>query len=195
MSFAPSNPSIIYLGTSGAGVYKSINGAFTWAPVGLSGQSVWSLAVDPTNPDKVYAAVNSAGGVKTSQNGGLTWQDMPVGTLNVYSLVFSTSTPASLYAGTNAGLYQWVNGSGWVFRGLSGATVTTLAVRSTTPDYLYVGTTLGSYTYVIYSQAWVNGPAELVSQSVQAINFDLNNPSKGYFNTSALGVLLAQIAQ
>ena len=193
MAFAPSNPSIVYLGTSGDGVYKSVNGAVTWAPAGLSGQSVWSLAVDPTNPDKVYAAMNAAGGVKASQNGGLSWQDLSVGTLNVYSLAFSSSTLASLFAGTNNGLYQWVNGSGWVFRGYAGVSVTALAARSTTSDYLYVGTTLGSYTYVVSSQAWVNGPPVLANQTVQAINFDLNEPLKGYFSTSALGVLLAQI--
>ncbi len=193
MSFAPSNPNIAYLGTSGAGVYKSINGAVTWASAGLPGQSIWSLAVDPTNPAKVYAAVNAAGGVKVSQDGGSVWQDLPIGTLEVYALAFSASAPASLYAGTNSGLYQWVNGQGWVYRGLAGIKVTALATRSTSPYFLYVGTAQGAYTFVEGSGAWTNGPTELSNHTIQAINFDLNNPMKGYFSTATLGILLAQI--
>jgi hypothetical protein len=194
MAFAPSNPGIVYLGTSGSGVYKSINGAVTWSPAGLAGQSIWSLAVDPTDPAKVYAAVNAAGGVKFSQDGGGIWQDLPVGTLEVYSLAFSSSTPARLYAGTNGGLYQWDGGTTWVIRGLEGIKVTVLAARSISPNLLYVGTAQGAYTFFENSNTWTNGPTELLGHTLQAINFDLNNPLKGYFSTTNQGVLLAQLA-
>jgi len=195
MSFAPSNPNIAYLGTSGAGVYKSLNGTVAWASAGLTGQSIWSLAVDPTNPAKVYAAVNVAGGVKVSQDGGSVWQDLSIGTLEVYALAFSSSAPASLYAGTSGGLYQWVDGPGWVYRGLAGVKVTTLAARSISPNFLYVGTEQGTYTFVEGSGAWMNGPTELSNRTIQAINFDLNDPMKGYFSTNTQGILLAQIAR
>jgi photosystem II stability/assembly factor-like uncharacterized protein len=195
ISFAPSNPNIAYLGTSGAGVYKSLNGTVAWASAGLTGQSIWSLAVDPTNPAKVYAAVNVAGGVKVSQDGGSVWQDLSIGTLEVYALAFSSSAPASLYAGTSGGLYQWVDGPGWVYRGLAGVKVTTLAARSISPNFLYVGTEQGTYTFVEGSGVWMNGPAELSNHTIQAINFDLNEPLKGYFSTNTQGILLAQIAR
>jgi hypothetical protein len=41
----------------------------------------------------------------------------------------------------------------------------------------------------------MNGPTELSNRTIQAINFDLNDPMKGYFSTSAQGILLAQIAR
>jgi photosystem II stability/assembly factor-like uncharacterized protein len=195
MSFAPSNPVIIYLGTSGSGVYKSINGAVSWSPAGLAGQSIWSLAVDPNNPNKVYAAINAAGGIKFSQDGGGVWQDLPIGNLEVYSLAFSSSAPPKLYAGTNWGLYQWDDVMGRVNRGLEGIKVTALTARSMSPNFLYVGTEQGTYTFLEDSGAWMNGPSELLGHTIQTINFDLNNPLKGYFSTNNQGVLLAQIAR
>jgi ligand-binding sensor domain-containing protein len=115
--------------------------------------------------------------------------------LEVYALAFSSSAPAGLYAGTSSGLFQWVNGTGWVNRGLTGIKVTALAARSISPNYLYVGTEQGTYTFVEGSSAWMNGPTELSNRTIQAINFDLNDPMKGYFSTNTQGILLAQIAR
>jgi hypothetical protein len=115
--------------------------------------------------------------------------------LEVYALAFSSSAPASLYAGTSGGLYQWVDGPGWVYRGLAGVKVTTLATRSISPNFLYVGTEKGTYTFVEGSGVWMNGPTELSNYTIQAINFDLNEPLKGYFSTNTQGILLAQIAR
>ena len=193
MSFALSNPNIAYLGTSGAGVYKSSNGAASWSPAGLTGLSIWSLAVDPINPNLVYAAVDAPGGVKVSHDGGATWEDLPIGTLKVYSMAFSTSSPATLYAGTSWGLYQWVENFGWLNRGLAGKNVTVIAAHPSIPDTIYVGTDNGTYTYLEYGGTWSEGPAVLLGHTIQAINFDLNNIVKGYFSTSTQGVLLAQI--
>jgi len=58
---------------------------------------------------------------------------------------------------------------------------------------LYVGTEQGTYTYFEGSGTWMNGPTELSNHIIQAINFDLNNPMKGYFSTATQGILLAQI--
>jgi len=193
MSFAPSNPNIVYLGTAGAGIYKSSDGAASWSPAGLTGQSIWSLAVDPVDPKLVYTATDTPGGVKVSHDDGIVWEDLSIGTLKVYSLVFSNSFPATLYAGTSSGLYQWVEGFGWVNRGLAGKNVTVIATRSSNPNTLYIGTDDGTYTYDKNSYAWITGPAELLGHTIQAINFDLNHDVKGYFSTSAQGVLLAQI--
>lgn len=193
MSFAPANPNVVYLGTSGAGVYKSSNGAVSWSPTGLTGLSIWSLAVDPIYPSLVYAATDAPGGVKVTYDGGISWEELPIGTLKVYSLAFSTSSPATLYAGTSSGLYQWSEKSGWLFRGLAGKNVTVIAAHPSIPNTIYAGTDNGTYTYVEYNGAWFLGPTDLLGHTIQAINFDLNNIVKGYFSTSTQGVLLAQI--
>jgi photosystem II stability/assembly factor-like uncharacterized protein len=92
ISVAPSNPSVIYVGTGeadfrsnltyGNGVYKSTDGGSTWKNIGLTAsQHISRIAIDPQNPDTVFvAAMGSAygpsaeRGVFRSTDGGSTWQ-------------------------------------------------------------------------------------------------------------------------
>ncbi|HNI11410.1 MAG TPA: glycoside hydrolase, partial [bacterium] len=65
---APSDPNILYVGSGeglqrpdlsvGDGVYKSTDAGKTWKHTGLrDGQQIGGLAIDPENPDRVFAAV------------------------------------------------------------------------------------------------------------------------------------------
>ena len=92
ISVAPSNPSVIYVGTGeadfrsnltyGNGIYKSTDGGSTWKNIGLAAsRHVSRIAIDPHNPDVVFvAAMGSAygpgaeRGVFRSTDGGSTWQ-------------------------------------------------------------------------------------------------------------------------
>jgi hypothetical protein len=75
MCFSPAVPQIVYLGTGGSGVYKSINGGLNWQPAGLPGETIQSLAVDVSDPDLVYAATASPGSLKISVDGGEMWSE------------------------------------------------------------------------------------------------------------------------
>src|SRR5262245_56388884 len=68
IAVAPSNPNIIYVGSGeglhrpdvsiGNGVYKSTDAGKTWTHVGLrDAQQIPQIAVDPKNPNRVFAAV------------------------------------------------------------------------------------------------------------------------------------------
>src|SRR5678815_1256655 len=82
LAVSPSNPSIVYAGvtsrtggfgpTNTTGIYKSTDGGSNWTRSGLVGTRLLSLAVDPTDPNKVYAGTNSSGLYK-STDGGATW--------------------------------------------------------------------------------------------------------------------------
>ena len=57
LAIDPTNPSIVYDGTGGDGLYKSIDGGDTWAPA--NGRlplplSVESIAEDPSAPNTLY---------------------------------------------------------------------------------------------------------------------------------------------
>jgi photosystem II stability/assembly factor-like uncharacterized protein len=58
------------------GVYKSIDGGVSWTRknVGLSNLNLHSIAVDPTNSNRVFAGTQW-GGVFRSDNGGDTWRN------------------------------------------------------------------------------------------------------------------------
>src|SRR5262245_52548863 len=91
IAVAPSDPDVVYVGTGeglhrpdlsvGDGVYRSIDGGATWTHVGLDdAQQIPQLAVDPKDPNRVFAAVlghpygpSAERGVFRSLDGGRTW--------------------------------------------------------------------------------------------------------------------------
>ncbi len=91
ISIAPSDPSIIWVGTGepnnrqsaswGAGVYKSLDGGVTWQHMGLDEtQAIGRVVIDPHDPNTVYIAAlgglwnaNPERGVYKTTDGGKTW--------------------------------------------------------------------------------------------------------------------------
>jgi photosystem II stability/assembly factor-like uncharacterized protein len=98
---APSNPSIIYVGTGepdirsqhsyGNGMYKSTDEGKTWSHIGLEdSEHIGRVAIDPTNPNRVFVAAlghvynpNPERGLYRSIDGGKTWK----------KVLASTTTP------------------------------------------------------------------------------------------------------
>ncbi len=92
IAVAPSNPQIIYVASGeglqrpdlsvGDGIYKSTDAGKTWTHLGLrDGQQIPALAVDPRDPNRLFAAVlghpygpNQERGIFRSTDGGTTWQ-------------------------------------------------------------------------------------------------------------------------
>src|SRR5712671_1954490 len=92
LALAPSNPSIIYVGTGvntifadssyGDGIYKSIDGGANWQPVGLNdARHIGRILIDPRNPDVVLVAAmghssgpNEERGAFRTTDGGRTWK-------------------------------------------------------------------------------------------------------------------------
>lgn len=94
IAIAPSNPQIIYAGTGeangsatdgayfGDGIYRSNDAGDTWTNVGLpESNHIGRIAVDPTNPDRVFVAAtgqlygkNDERGIYRTTNGGTTWE-------------------------------------------------------------------------------------------------------------------------
>src|ERR1700736_811431 len=92
IAVAASDPNVIYVGSGeglhrpdlsvGDGIYKSTDAGKTWTHLGLrDGQQIPQLAVDPRDPNKVFAAVaghpygpNKERGVYRSTDGGQNFQ-------------------------------------------------------------------------------------------------------------------------
>ena len=69
----PATPSNVYAAT-GAGIYKSPDGAATWISInsGLLDPNVNAVVMAPGNPNVLFAATNSVG-IFRSLNGGSFW--------------------------------------------------------------------------------------------------------------------------
>lgn len=118
IAVAPSDPNILYVGSGegqhrpdlsvGDGIYKSTDAGKTWTHLGLrDGQQIPGLAVDPSNPNRVFAAVlghpygpNAERGVYRSLDGGNTWQQVLFKDENTgaYSVAIDPSQPQTVYA-------------------------------------------------------------------------------------------------
>jgi len=92
IAVAPSEPNVVYVASGeglrrpdlsvGDGIYKSSDAGKTWQHLGLrDGQQIPALAVDPRDPNRLFAAVlghpygpNEERGIYRSSDGGATWK-------------------------------------------------------------------------------------------------------------------------
>ena len=143
---APSNPNVIYVGTGeglhrpdlsvGNGIYKSADAGKTWTHCWVSeNQQIGKLAVDPTNENRVFAAVlghpyaaSKERGVYRTLDGGKTWTqvffiDENTGAIQVEidpanpQIIFADLWQSQLgpwensqWNGPNSGLYKSTDG-------------------------------------------------------------------------------------
>ena len=100
----PSNLLVVYAGSWGSGVFKSLDGGLTWNSYnfGLTNLYINSLAIDPTHPSTIYAGTYHSQ-VYKSQDAGNSWvwsgsgmQEQAV----VYTIAVDPFEPSTIYAGT-----------------------------------------------------------------------------------------------
>jgi photosystem II stability/assembly factor-like uncharacterized protein len=133
----PKDPKTLYVGTQGTTVYRSRDGGETWKeltpaePEGFCRMGfptrVIRLALDPTNPNEIYAGLE-VGGVLRSLDGGDTWESCNGGLLELakearfkskigsdtenegmmdtHSLVVSAAKPGTIFLANRMGLFK-----------------------------------------------------------------------------------------
>ncbi|MCB0615349.1 MAG: hypothetical protein KDC75_18655 [Phaeodactylibacter sp.] len=135
IDIAPSNPSVIYVGTGeanagggtlaydGVGVYKSTDGGSTWQPAGLPASgSTGRVAVHPTDPDRVYVAAmgrlfgnNPERGIYRTTDGGQHWEQVLYlnDSTGGIDLALHPTQPDTLYAA----MWERTRGPGFYYYG------------------------------------------------------------------------------
>jgi hypothetical protein len=189
MTFAPTEPQIAYLGTAGAGVYKSVDGGMSWFPSGLNGETIQSLAVDPFDANLVYAATTTPGSLKFSPDGGSIWLDatLPV---TFYTLSTTSSLPGILFAGTSSGLYLYQSGA-WTQLALEDQTITSILVDPLHPERIFAGTSNnGAFYSADGGISWKVVDQNLAGHTIQTINLDPLYPNITYWGTKTHGIYL-----
>ncbi|MFH0894412.1 MAG: T9SS type A sorting domain-containing protein [Bacteroidota bacterium] len=151
IAIAPTNPSVMYLGTSDGdagdtysiGVLKSTDGGITWNTTGLNwamnfSRRISRILVHPTDENIVLAATSN--GIWKTTDGGTTWNIARSG--NFKDMEFKPGNPAIVYAcGTT--LYRSSN-NGTTFSNLTNFSLPSnisrlaIAVTEANSSYLYI---------------------------------------------------------
>lgn len=128
LALDPSGSGVLYAIGSGSGVYRSGDAGATWsgvsdsslAPHALAG----GLAVDPKNPQVLYAAGSDLASVYKSVNGGASWwrytSGIAGGTVAVWFVTVDPANSLVLYAAGAGGVLKSTNGGASWFKANSG---------------------------------------------------------------------------
>lgn len=178
IAIAPSDPNVIYVGSGeglrrpdlsvGDGIYRSADAGRTWTHLGLrDGQQIPDLAIDPRDPNRIFAAVlghpygpNGERGIYRSLDGGKNWQQVlfknedtggsavaidPTRPQVVYATLWQERLgpweDRNQFQGTGGGLFKSTDGGNtWhaLTRGLpENTSQVNLAICASQPDRVY----------------------------------------------------------
>ena len=164
----PTNPAVLYAGSDFVGAYKSIDAGSSWTPisVGLPYASVASIAVDPTQPSRVFAANNyfvpeigtSGGTILRSEDGGASWSPSNLGLPDIQFrvvLIDSDSTATVWAASVGAGLFRSDDGGDhWATANDGLDDLSVIALLRLPTEILAGASTLGVFRRPLSGGAW-----------------------------------------
>jgi hypothetical protein len=194
---------------SSGGVFTSSNAGNYWGrtSAGLLHPQVYSLAIDPLSPNRIYAGTGH--GVARSNDGGETWQPglqaqptadglaPPIAIGSILALAVNPISSSMLYAGTSEGVYQSLDGgTSWSLNS-TGLVVSpfvpfplvqAIAVDPVTPRLLYASTYAGVFSSTNAATNWVAVNSGLNNADVPALAIDPQAPATLYAATFGGGV-------
>ncbi|SHJ48998.1 Por secretion system C-terminal sorting domain-containing protein [Aquimarina spongiae] len=106
----PANQQIIYAGSPGGGIWKSVDAGQSWEPKGdqMVNMSIWAIAIDPNNTNVVYLG-NGAGQIMKSTNAGNSWSEI-YQVNGVPRTILISPAGSRIFIGTTKSLYRSTNG-------------------------------------------------------------------------------------
>ncbi len=134
----PDDANVVWAAMAGSGIAKTEDGGKSWANLSsdIDNKLLTTLALDMSNPDRLYAGVMEQG-VYGSEDGGITWSPIARG-MNpnevIRAIVVDPLRPNVLYAGAEgSGVYVSEDyGKNWILMndGLSNRSVLDLGISS-----------------------------------------------------------------
>jgi hypothetical protein len=209
LALDPDDSRILYAGTSGGGVFKSVNGGVTWQAVnrGLSEYQILALAVAPgQTPGRTSVLYAGQRGVARSVDGGGTWTPIAAGLpppppfcgcgslASVVALAVDPIDPDVVYAGVELrGVYKRISAAGRWFAagtGLPSSTVQALAIDPAARATIYAGTSAGVAKSTDGGAHWTAARQGMGEVTVSRLVLDPGDPRR-IFAATAAGVFVS----
>lgn len=203
LAMAPSDHNTLVIGALD-GVFRTRDGGATWERITpentqaienhSSLRNFVSVAIDPQNPDIIYAGTRHLPWKTT--DGGANWHNLKEGILDdsdVFSIIVDPKKPSRVYASACSGIYLSENGAELFHRvqGLPHSAIRTRVLRQDPqrPAIVYAGTTGGLWKTEDNGVRW-----KLVTATNVIVNdvmIDPRNPDRVLVATDKRGVLVS----
>ena len=178
------------------GVYRSTDGGDSWQKISASSQNeiknIESIAVDPKNPNVVYAGTWHL--AWKTDDGGVNWHHINKGMIDdsdVFSVIVDSSNPSVVFASACSGIYRSAN-AGDLFSKIQGIPFSARRTRvlkqdPSNPNTVYAGTTEGLWKTMDSGKSWkrVSNPEVVVNDVV----VDPRNSNRVLLATDRSGVM------
>jgi photosystem II stability/assembly factor-like uncharacterized protein len=178
------------------GVYRSRDGGDSWQKISTSSQNeiknIESIAVDPKNPDIVYAGTWHL--AWKTDDAGANWHHINKGMIDdsdVFSIIVDSSNPSVVFASACSGIYRSTSG-GDLFSKIQGIPFSARRTRvlkqdPSNPNTVYAGTTEGLWKTSDSGKTWkrVSNPEIVVND----VEIDPRNSNRVLLATDRSGVL------
>jgi photosystem II stability/assembly factor-like uncharacterized protein len=200
IAVAPSNTSVIYIGTDDGNVWRTTNGGTNWDKISASLPVRWvtRIAVDLQNPSIAYVTLSGfrydeyQPHILKTTDAGLSWNDisgnLPAAPIN--EVIIDPSDNSTLYIGTDVGVYTGSSNGTWFPLGDSLPNVPIVDLTLHQPTRTLVAATFGRsmYKYDLGSTTPVAEQATSLAalavypnpvSSSAKISFQMNKQQKG----------------
>jgi photosystem II stability/assembly factor-like uncharacterized protein len=203
LSMAPSDHNTLVIGALD-GVFRTRDGGATWERISpenhmaienhSSLRNFVSVAIDPQNPDVIYAGTRHLPWKTT--DGGASWHNLKDGILDdsdVFSIIVDPKVPSRVYASACSGIYKSDNGAEVFHRvqGLPHSAIRTRVLKQDPqrPSIVYAGTTGGLWKTADGGNKWtlVSSPDVIVND----VLIDPRDSNRVLVATDLRGVLVS----
>jgi photosystem II stability/assembly factor-like uncharacterized protein len=171
-----SSPNLL-VGSQQAGVVRSANYGASWSS-SSQGMTLFvrGLAIDPVNPQNMYAGSLVDGIFKTA-NGGQLWTPQGMADRAIYGLVVDPLHPQTVFAATSSGVVTSQDyGTTWFDSGQQSAFVFDVEANPSVPGQVFEGGASGSvYKSLNGGLSWLGAFNGLPGQNITSLAIDWAN--------------------
>lgn len=142
----PSDENIIYVTSPGGGIWKSINGGFSWTPlidfINSSWMNLFNIVIDPNNVNVLYASLSS-GGVLKSSDAGVSWALTGTGPSGARQIKVHPGNSTIVFCAALNGLWRSTNsGASWTL--VQSQTKEDIEFKPNDPNIMYASGSSGT---------------------------------------------------